>query len=326
MPEIMTNISLKYTSLIVAVLLSFMSYGQQVNRRSQYSINPYFVNPAVAGTLNQIPIYATYRNQWAGFKGAPTTYMASFHAQGPKNSGYGAILSHDNTGGAISETSLEATGAYHIELNNYDAVSFGLSLTASQYKFDNGKLTVYDVDDIALNGGQAETRLNLDANFGFMVYGSNYYFGASVPQLVQSKLKLTAALDPSDNRNMRHYQVMGSYKYSVNGTWDIQPSAFMRFTPVTPVQMDLNVRATYLESLWGGLSVRPKEGLGMYLGAYKQNFLFGYSFDYSTNMTKMLSPFAHEVIVGYIIPGKRGRYFAKGALGPRVLEKGRVKK
>lgn len=322
----MKQFSLKYIALIVVALLSFSAHGQQINRRSQYSINPYFVNPAVAGTLNQIPIYATYRNQWSGFKGAPTTYMASFHAQGPKNSGYGAILSHDNTGGAISETSLEATGAYHIDLNNYDAVSFGLSLTASQYKFDNSKLNVYDMDDIALNGGQAETRLNLDANAGFIVYGEKYYFGASVPQLIQSKLKVTAALDPSDNRNMRHYQIMGSYKYSLNGSWDIQPSAFMRFTPVTPVQLDVNVRATYIEMLWGGLSVRPREGLGINLGGFKQNFLFGYSFDYTTNLSRMLSPFAHEIIVGYIIPGKRGKYFAKGALGPRILDRGRVKK
>ena len=302
------------------------AFAQQVNRRSQYSLNPYFVNPAVAGTLNQIPIYATYRNQWTGFKGAPTTYMTSFHAQGPKNSGYGAIISHDNTGGAISETTLEATGAYHIDLNNYDAVSFGISLTAGQYKFDNSKLTVYDIDDIALNGGQAETKLNLDANVGFLVYGENYFFGASVPQIIQSKLKVTAALDPSDNRNVRHYQVMGSYRYVVNGSWDVQPSAFMRFTPVTPVQLDLNVRATYLESLWGGVSVRPKDGIGINLGGFKQSLVFGYSFDYTTSYAKTLSPFAHEIIIGYIIPGKRGKYFAKGALGPKILDRGRVKK
>ena len=319
----------QYNFVLVLIAVMWMvnsSLAQQINRRSQYSINPYFVNPAVAGTLNQIPIYATYRNQWTGFKGAPTTYMTSFHTQGPKNFGYGAIVSHDNTGGAISETGIEATGSYHIDLNNYDAVSFGLSLTASQFKFDNGKLLVYDLDDIALNGGQAETKLNLDANAGFLVYGENYYFGASVPQLIQSKLKLTAAIDPSDNRNLRHYQIMGSYKYSVNNSWDIQPSAFMRFTPVTPVQLDVNVRATYIEMLWGGLSVRPKDGIGINLGGFKQNLLFGYSFDYTTSFAKTLSPFAHEIIVGYIIPGKRGKYFAKGALGPRILDRGRVKK
>lgn len=316
---------LYFTFALILCLISVENSAQQISRRSQFAFNPYMVNPAVAGTQNQIPLFISYRNQWTGFKGAPVTMMASGHMQGPKNSGFGAIISRDDTGGAISETGIEGTGAYHIDLNNYDAISFGLSLTASQYKFDNSKLVVYDQNDLSLNGMQSESHLNLDANFGMMIYGQDYYFGFSVPQLAQTKLKLVSP-NTDDNRNIRHFQFMGSYKYYLNDDWDIQPSAFMKLTPVTPVQMDINVKVGYKEMFWAGFTARPKDALVLNLGAFYEYFFLGYSFDFTTSAAKVLSPYTHEIVLGYVIPGKRGKYIARGALGPRVLDKNRVVK
>ncbi len=310
---------------ILFLLLSAESIAQQITRRTQFAFNPYLVNPAVAGTQNQIPIFISYRNQWAGFKGAPVTMTASAHMQGPKNSGFGAIITRDDTGGAISETGLEATGAYHIDLNNYDAISFGLSLTASQYKFDNSKLVVYDQNDQSLNGMQTESHLNVDANFGMMIYGEDYYFGFSVPQVAQTKLKLESPFS-GDNRNMRHFQFMGSYKYYVDDDWDIQPSAMLKLTPVTPVQIDLNVKVGYKEMFWAGITARPKDAIALNLGAFYEYFFLGYSFDLTTSSAKVMSPFTHEIMLGYVIPGKRGKYLARGALGPKVLSRNRVVK
>ena len=132
-------------------IYSHSAWSQQIWRRTQFAINPFLVNPAVAGTENQIPLYISYRNQWTGFKGAPTTMLASGHMQGPGSSGFGAVLQRDDTGGAISRTGIEAVGAYHFELNNSDAISFGLGISANQFKIDNSKLVVLDETDIALN-------------------------------------------------------------------------------------------------------------------------------------------------------------------------------
>ncbi|MBX7052580.1 MAG: type IX secretion system membrane protein PorP/SprF [Flavobacteriales bacterium] len=319
---------MKKTSLLIAILFCLFAAdmtAQQITRRTQFAFNPYLVNPAVAGTLNQIPIFASYRNQWAGFKGAPVTMLASAHMQGPKNSGFGAIISHDDTGGAISETGLEATGAYHIDLNNYDAVSFGLSLTASQYKFDNSKLVVYDQMDQSLNNMQAESHLNVDANFGMMIYGEDYYFGFSVPQLAQTKLKLESPFS-SENKNMRHFQFMGSYKYFINDDFDVQPSGMIKFTPVTPVQLDANIKVGYKEMAWAGVTYRHNDAIALNLGGFYENFFLGYSFDLTITAAKVMSPFSHEILLGYIIPGKRGKYIARGALGPRMVDRNRIVK
>jgi type IX secretion system PorP/SprF family membrane protein len=302
---------------------STLLYSQQLWRRTQFAINPFLVNPAIAGTENQIPFYISYRNQWAGFKGAPTTMLASGHMQGPSNSGFGAVIQRDDTGGSISRTGVEAVGAYHFELNNSDAISFGLGISANQFKIDNSKLVVVDETDIALNAMQAESSMNIDANFGMIMYGTDYYFGFSSPNLLQSKLKVTG-VNAEENRNRRHYQFVGSYTYDITEMFDIQGSGLIKMTNGTPIQLDMNARVGFKKMAWSSISFRPKDAIALGLGGFYQNVLLGYSFDITTSPAKVMSPFSHEIIVGYVIPGKKGKYIARGGVRKKSLGKKRV--
>jgi type IX secretion system PorP/SprF family membrane protein len=313
------------------LILSFLFVGycstslfaQQIWRRTQFAINPFLVNPAIAGTENQMPLYISYRNQWTGFKSAPTTMLASGHMQGPSNSGFGAVIQRDDTGGAISRTGVEAVGAYHFELNESDAISFGLGISANQFKIDNSKLVVVDESDIALNAMQAEASINIDANFGMIMFGSNYYFGFSTPNLLQTKLKVNG-IETEENRNRRHYQFVGSYTYDINDMFDIQPSGLIKMTNSTPIQMDMNVRVGFKKMAWSSITYRPKDAVALGLGGFYQNILLGYSIDLTTSPAKVMSPFTHEVILGYVIPGKRGKYFARSSIRKKSFTKKRV--
>ena len=44
-------------ALTLVALCSSDAYAQQLWRRTQFAINPFLVNPAIAGTENQIPLY-----------------------------------------------------------------------------------------------------------------------------------------------------------------------------------------------------------------------------------------------------------------------------
>lgn len=311
-------------ALMAALFLGqFSSEAQQIYRRSQFVINTFMANPAVAGTMNYTPVFASYRNQWAGFRGAPVTMMASGHTGFKSGIGAGAIAYHDDTGGAISRSGLEAACAYRVDLNNFDAVSFGLSLNASQFAFDNSKLVVMDPTDQALNGGIAEKTMNVDATFGFLIYGKQYYAGLSVPHLFESQLNLDSEVKPAENTNRRHYQLMGSYKYYASDEWDLQPSAFIRFTGNLPVQMDINVRAIYNQVMFGGLTYRHNDAIAVMFGANYREFVFGYSYDITTTRAVAMSPHTHELVIGYYIAKKTGK-FKTSSLGPRVLERSRV--
>ncbi len=311
--------------LIFGVILTFTSLvnGQQIHRNSQFLFNSYLVNPAVAGTKLYSPVFITYRNQWTGFDKAPVTYTLSGHHALPNRIGIGAIIYKDDTGGAISETGAELTGSYRIDLNNQDAVSFGLSGIISQFKFDNTVLDVYEPNDVALDGN-VESRMNFDANFGMMVYGSNYFFGFSIPQLIQTKLKLVSNGSPDLNKNARHYQFMGSYKYYVTDEIDIQPSALAKFTASSPVQFDINMKVTYLDFLWGGVSYRHKDAIVIGVGTEFKQFAFGYSYDITFTDARSFSPHTHELVLGYYFVGQNSEFVQKSSLGKRRLSRKRI--
>lgn len=315
--------STKIFFFLSLMLLGLLAQSQQLSRRSQFPVNTFMVNPAVAGTQRYSPIFASYRQQWAGFKGAPTTIMASGHTALRNHLGVGAIFYNDDTGGAISRAGAEIAGAYNVDLNNYDAISFGLSLNASQYSFDNSSLVVLDQTDLALNGMQTESTFNVDATFGFLIYGQQYYAGLSVPQLIQTRLGIEENSSDEENRNMRHFQLMGSYRYYVNRTWDVQPSALIRFTMVTPPQIDLNVRVNYDGTAWAGITYRTRDAIAFMIGGIWKDFALGYSYDITTTSARTLSPHTHEITVGYYIERKKGK-FRSNSLGPKRLDRSKV--
>ncbi len=296
--------------LIILGLLVFIAdaaNAQQLARRSQYLFNPFMLNPAVAGTTPYSPITASFRNQWTGFDGAPNTYMLSGHTRVPgANIGLGAIAFHDDTGGAIARTGLELAGAYSIDLNNEDAVSFGLSGVFSQFRFDGRDLEVRDADDPALING-LESAFNFDATFGMLVYGPNYFFGFSIPQLIQTKLGVVGVMEDM-NQNARHYNFMGSYLHYLNENFAIQPTGLVRFTEASPVQFDILNKLIYRETLWTGLSYRHLDAVAIAVGFEYEDFAMAYSYDITTTDARRLSPHTHEVTISYNIPRTTGRF------------------
>lgn len=312
--------------LIIGMLMLIVGSAdaQQLARRSQFLFNTYLTNPAVAGTKLYSPISASFRNQWAGFDGAPKTYLLSGHTGLPNRIGVGGIFFHDDTGGSFSRTGAEFTGTYHVDLNNQDAVSFGLSGVVTQFRFDGTDLEVLDQNDQALLGNM-ESGLNFDANFGMMVYGPNYFFGFAIPNLLQTRLPVSGFIE-DDNRNMRHFHFMGSYYYELNEEFAIQPSALARFTTATPVQMDFLIKAIYMDMVWAGVTYRHNDAVALALGFEYDRYAIGYSYDITTTDAANFSPHTHEVTVAYYLPRRGGTFSEKSLIGKRILSRQRVVK
>ena len=292
--------------------------GQQLFRRSQFLVNPYLSNPAVAGTTQDTPIQAMYRNQWAGFDGAPRTTVLSGHTRLPNRLGVGGIVYSDNMGGAFKQTGMELTGTYTIDLNNYDAVSFGLSAMAAQWAFDGTNLEVWDVNDPALIGQQSG--MSFDANFGMMIFGDEYSFGFSVPALLQSSTNLPGSSvleDGPDNSWIRHFRFMGHYRYDVNQDFSVETAGLIRMTGRTSAQLDAYLRATYAKMAWVMLGLRANDAVVVGVGGDYKEYGLAYSYDITNTDAAYLSPHTHELTVTYRIPRNNG--FNSRTMGSRKL-------
>jgi type IX secretion system PorP/SprF family membrane protein len=308
------------------LLLTAPLQAQQRFRRTSFPVNAFIINPAVAGTEPVTVLGSTYRHQWAGFDGAPTTTILSAHSSFPNSLGAGMIFYNDDMGGAVSQTGVEITGSYKISLPNTDAVSFGLSLQGTQFGFDSSDLNVWDQDDPSLTGGM-ETSFNIDASTGMMVYGTDYSFGAAISNLFQSKMNLTG-VEGEFNRHIRHYRFMGSFTSDISSKFAIQTSGMIRVTEVTPTQFDIYSRAiysTYQVVYWGGAGVRVGDAVTFSLGAKYASVGLSYSYDITTG-DNLLSPHSHEVNLTYILAHKRGFGKERTLGSKRILERKRLVK
>jgi len=92
----------------------------------------------------------------------------------------------------------------------------------------------------------------------------------------------------------------------------------MRFTEITPIQLDLNVRALYQNRYWGGLGFRQGDALVLMVGAAFQDIQVGYAYDAATGAIGNLSPSTHEITVSYVLP-RRGAGFR--GMGGRLLDR-----
>jgi type IX secretion system PorP/SprF family membrane protein len=323
-----TRINLLFSAAVIAAMFGTINdvVAQQIFRRSQYLVNPYLSNPAVAGTTNETPISAMYRNQWAGFDGAPRTTVISGHTRLPNKLGVGGILYSDNMGGAFKQTGMELTGTYTIDLNNYDAVSFGLSAMAAQWSFDGTNLEVWDVNDPALIGMQSG--MVFDANFGMMIFGDEYAFGFSIPALLQSSTNLpgtSIVQDAPDNQMIRHFRFMGHYRYDVNNDFSVETAGLIRMTGRTSAQLDAYLRGTYAKMVWAMLGLRANDAVVVGVGADYKEYGFGYTYDVTNTNASYLSPHTHELTVTYRIPRNNG--FNSNSMGSRrMLQRNRIVK
>ena len=303
-----------FTRILIFVLLLFAvtAHAQQYPRRTLFMVNPYAVNPAAAGVNRDIPLYTTYRSQWNGTNVHPKTFYLTANKQLPNGFGIGGVLFQDKTG-AYSTTSFEFSGASHIAISRKQSVAFGLSGIGTQYVFDLSNAVVQDPNDLALGGGVKQSSFSLNANAGMMLYGQNYYFGVSIPYLLQPKLNFGSG--NINERVIRHYQLMGSYEFSLTKEWGLSTSIFTRFTEATPMQVDLNALLNYNRDLCFGLTYRPKAAWAAMLGWKFEGYSIWYSYEMNTGIAQALGFSSHEFTLGYTIKAPRG--FRQKSLSPK---------
>ncbi|MBK6985069.1 MAG: PorP/SprF family type IX secretion system membrane protein [Bacteroidetes bacterium] len=116
-----------YISLFLLSMIVFSKYSiaQQLPIYTNYILNPYAYNPAVAGSKPNAVMNLNYRNQWVGFQDAPKTYMISLHSPigKQKKVAIGALVNSDNVG-LLSRTSGYLSFAYHIKLNKSGVATY----------------------------------------------------------------------------------------------------------------------------------------------------------------------------------------------------------
>jgi type IX secretion system PorP/SprF family membrane protein len=314
--------------------------AQQLPVYSQYMMNAFLLNPAVAGHEGYTAINVTAREQWLGMKDAPGTYAVSAQTRLLKNSfisrsssirkrkrvmsrsgrvGYG-VYAFTDMAGAFTRSGVQGTYSYHIPMNS-SQLSFGVSLTGYQFSINSDKIKLLDETDQMLYN-TAKSAFVPDANFGVYFTNNNIYAGISAMQLFQSPLKIGSDKEGPGFKMMRHYFVTAGYRFEINPDLLLEPSFMLKTTEQFIAQVDVNAKMYIKEDYWVGLSYRTggsyslvnesfngKGSAAIIMAGIKvDKFYVGYAFDYTFNAIGAKTLGSHEIMVAVKFGDNARRY------------------
>jgi type IX secretion system PorP/SprF family membrane protein len=293
--------------LLAAIIASISSHAQQLQTSSLYDLQGVYHNPSTAGS-NGTMMGVSYRTQWSNVSGSPQTATVFGALDMPKhNIGTGGYIYNDKTG-PTSRTGVQIAFAKHIPLSNGGRFSLGLEARGLQFAIDRGKLSSTLGSDPAIAG--ADTRFKFDAGFGISYTGQKFQAGASVSQLIQSKLDFyTGNLSRTEEgRLYRHYYFHGKYKIDIDGATTITPNALIIYMPNAPTEYQFGARVEHNEIFWWGAGYRAHQSWMLSAGInVNKKFTIGYSFDIYSSPVSVFDAGAnaHELVLRFNVPNKQ---------------------
>ncbi len=294
----------RYILSVIILGAAFSVKAQQLQTSSMYDMQGVIHNPSTAGASSTSFVGATYRSQWSGLSGSPktATVFGSFDLPEQKI-GLGGYIYNDKTG-PTSRTGIALQFAKHIPMANGAKFSVGIEARGLQYAIDRAKLSATLGSDPAL--GTADNRFKFDAGFGISYTGKKLQIGASVAQLVQSKLGFNSAVlgNGEEARLYRHYYLHGAYKWAVDPQTTITPNFLFIYLPNAPLEFQGGFRVEHNELFFWGLSLRAKQSFILSAGVnLNKKFSIGYAYDiYKTPISVFDNGAnAHEMLLRYNI-------------------------
>lgn len=322
-------------------LLAFLFFfgpamAQQKPQYSQYLFNNYLLNPALSGIESYTDLRMGTRRQWVGVEGAPVTYYLSAHSSlggsdrttptgvesksfvpkipvsnRPKakyhksraHHGFGVIAQRDVTG-PLSNSSGSLTYAYHHPLTRRINMSVGISSGIVQSRLDGNAIHLRNENDPSLLHGRL-SRTNFDLGLGGWLYSDNFYVGISTAQLLTEKISQDESLVSAQQELQPHFFGTAGYRFRVRYDLTLEPSVMVKLASPSPLSVDVNMKATYANRIWAGVSYRHNDAVTALVGM-NINYLLdmGYAYDLTTSELNNSSAGSHELILGIKLQNK----------------------
>ncbi len=271
--------------------------AQQDPLYSQYINNPMVINPAYAGLNDQLNGSISYRNQWGGFDGNPTTVNVNGHVSLLDNKiGAGVLLIQDNIGTA-KNTEFQAAFSYKLKLKD-KVFSFGMQTGFINFRNNYSILNLADQSDPAFTQNENVTKPNLGA--GIILKSDKYFVGLSVPRLLSTTISNGGQeFELYD----QHYYLFAAYAIYLNERLRLKPSTLLKGVSGSPLSVDLNFNINIDEKYTAGIFTRNFNAYGILLQAkFLDKYRFGYTFEVPTSASVGPNFTTHELFFGIAMP------------------------
>ncbi len=284
---------MKRLFIIVLLIIAVQAHGQQDPQYTQYMYNMNVMNPAYAGSKENLSFGLLYRTQWTGIDGAPKTGTLFGHLPVGNNVGLGLSVIADQIG-PVKETNAYADVSYTLRLGGEHRLAFGVKAGATFHDIGLTGLDLIDPNDPFFNQNINEVTPNIGA--GFFYYTNKYYVAFSVPNILDS-----VHLDANGfeiGSETSHYFLTGGYVFQVSPNTKLKPTFLVKSAFDAPTSFDINLNALFFEKFEIGASYRLDDSFsGLVNFAITPTVKIGYAYDAVTSDIREFAPASHEVFL-----------------------------
>lgn len=290
------NMKKLYFLAVLALITLFDANAQQDPHYTQYMYNLSVINPAYAGSKENLSMGVLYRKQWVDIEDSPTTGTFFAHSPVGKNVGLGLSAISDKIG-PVEENNLYGDFSYTLNLGGEHRLAFGLKAGMTFHKvglYSDIYSTLPDADDPAFREDTNRTFFNIGA--GFFYYTNKYYLGLSVPNMLKSKY-----LDYNGRQfgtETSHYFLTGGYVFDLTPNTKFKPFAMLKSAFNAPTSLDVSTNFLFYNKFEIGATYRLEDSFGAMVNyAITPNLKIGYAYDHIVSDLKVTTPSSHEVIL-----------------------------
>ena len=282
------------TTLLVLLAFADMK-AQQDPQYTQYMYNMNIVNPAYAGSKENISLGMLYRKQWANIEGAPSSFSFSGHGAVGNNVGIGLSFLSDKIG-PISEQNVYGDFSYSLQLGENQTLALGLKAGATFHKVGLRSIQSSLPDPNEGIFGQDISDVSLNIGTGAFYYTDKYYVAFSVPNMLKTKY-----LD-FDGRQygteVIHYFLTGGYVFDINPNLKFKPFAMVKSSLNAPTSFDVSTNFMFFDKLELGATYRLEDSFGAMVNfAITPSLRIGYAYDHIVSDLNVVTPASHEVML-----------------------------
>ncbi len=322
----MLNNTKKNIVICLILIITWNLNAQQLPLYSDYIMNGFYLNPAMAGSEGYTTIGLSTRDQWAGLPNSPQTDVLGvqwrilrqspmvtinpFTQQREVESqsgrvGLGLYIFNDQNG-LIQRTGAQFSYAYHIFIYNRQ-LSFGLGVNTFQFSIATDQFNFGKVNyDPLYNAGFANKVLLPDAVAGVYLLSYDSFYGFSIANIFQTPLRIGSPT--YDYRIYRTYYLMGGKRFDKDNMFSFEPSFLIQGTESTVVQANLQIREYYQQDYFLGLVYRTGSAVGLQIGVKWERFYFSYDFDYTLTGIQEHTYGSHELNIALKLGDNARRY------------------
>ena len=290
----------KILLIFLLILSGAKTYAQYDPMFTQYMFNEMYINPAYAGSRDNVSATMLYRNQWLGLEGAPKTETFSIHC--PLRSqkiGVGLNVMNEEIG-VTHNLGIFGNYAYRIRMGE-GHFSLGLQAGIISHQERFSEIKTADPNDKKFSANTPNLILP-NAGFGIYYYTEKYYAGLSIPRLIENKIDVSKSDMVTNSANTKnwHYFFTGAYVFDLTEDFKLKPCVMAKIVNGAPLEFDINANLLVKEFWWIGAGYRTGDAI-TFLTSFQltRQLRLGYSYDYTTTLLQSYTNGTHEITLGY---------------------------